>query len=87
MDFKGVIMLPSEYLQQGFCQGVTATDALGNPAPAFGSPKELDEFPRERFSILGAINHACSDQMYFDGTYNKLIQTTAGMAYVQLLMV
>ena len=78
-------MLPSEYLKQGFCQGIIATDASGKPAPTFGSPAELYNFPRVNFSILGAINHACSDEMYFDGTYNKLVQTTACMAYVQLL--
>ena len=77
-------MLPSEYLKQGFCQGVIATDVLGNPAPTYGSPEELFDFPRMNFSIIGAINHACSDEMYFDGIYNDLIQFTAALARDEL---
>ncbi len=78
-------MLPSEYLQQGFCQNVMATDKFGNPAPTHGTFDEMKNFPREIFSIVGAINHSCSDDMYHNGTYNQLLRMTAVLSRNELI--
>ena len=78
-------MFPSEYLQQGFCQNVHATDKFGRIAPISGTIDEMNNFPRERFSMVGAINQSCSDEMYFDGTYNHLLRITAQLSRNELI--
>ena len=66
--------LPSELLQQGFCQHEMYLDATGLPLPTVGTPEVMLNRDPKYFSIIGAINHACTDDMYFDGIYDKLIE-------------